>query len=57
VAQTEILVSRFILDTMNGKLILTHRPNEFSRTTFEDSEDEDSNVGKMPPSDSEEDED
>ena len=29
------------------------RPKEFSRSTYEDEDDEESNVGKMPPSDSE----
>jgi len=32
---------------------LWHRPNEFVKNTHGEDEDEDSTVGKMPPSDSE----
>lgn len=32
-----------------------HRPKEFTKKVEEDSDDDESNVGKMPPSDSEDD--
>lgn len=37
-------------------LTLRHRPKQFAKNTYGEEEDEDSTVGKLPPSDSEEEE-
>lgn len=53
-AQTELLVSKLgIVVSIGSETNTMSRPKEFARFTYEDDEDEDSTVGKMPPSDSE----